>query len=91
MAAPFLVKEGSACVHDVIKHISYIINLVGEDYVGLGSDFDGLKEDNKLDDIVGIKNMFILEKELKKSGYSEKTINKIMGENWLRVLNQVLI
>jgi microsomal dipeptidase-like Zn-dependent dipeptidase len=27
----------------VIKHIEYIINLVGVDYVGIGSDFDGIE------------------------------------------------
>ncbi len=85
-----MVKQGLACVNDIIKHISYIVDLVGEDYVGIGSDFDGLSADHKLVDIVGVKDISILENALKKIGYSEKTINKIMGENWMRVVKQVL-
>lgn len=89
-ASPFLKEKGNANVQDIVKHISYIIDLVGEDYVGLGSDFDGLKEENKLEDIKGIKDVKEIEKCLIDYGYSQNTVNKIMGENWLRILNEVL-
>lgn len=89
-ASSFLKEIGKADVEDIVKHIEYIISLVGEDYVGLGSDFDGLKEENKMNDIRGIKDVKLIEASLNKHGYSQNTINKIMGENWLRILKQVL-
>ncbi|MBP3596649.1 MAG: dipeptidase [Clostridia bacterium] len=89
-ASPFLRKSGIASVEDVVKHIEHIINLVGIDYVGFGSDFDGLNEENKMQDIKGIKDVKIIENSLKKLGYSQNNINKIMGQNWMRVLNKVL-
>ena len=55
----------------------------------MGTDFDGVEEEHKLSDIKGIKNMPILINELRKSGYSEEQINKIMGENWLRVISKI--
>lgn len=88
-ASPFLREVGIANVEDIVKHITYIINLVGEDYVGLGSDFDGLKEEKKMQDIKGIKDVKIIEDYLIKYGYSQNTVNKIMGENWLRVLKNI--
>ena len=33
--------------------------------------------------------MPILINELRKSGYSEEQINKIMGENWMRVISKI--
>lgn len=88
-ASPFLREDEISNVEDIVKHITYIINLVGEDYVGLGSDFDGLKEANKMQDIKGIKDVKIIEDYLIKYGYSQNTVNKIMGENWLRVLKNI--
>lgn len=88
-ASPFLREDGIANVEDIVKHITYIINLVGEDYVGLGSDFDGLKEETKMQDIKGIKDVKLIEDYLIKYGYSQNTVNKIMGENWLRVLKNI--
>lgn len=89
-ASPFLRKSGRANVEDVVKHIEHITNLVGIDYVGLGSDFDGLDEENKMQDIKGIKDVKIIENSLKKIGCSQNNINKIMGQNWMRVLDKVL-
>ncbi len=82
----FLKNKGTTNVEDLIRHIDYIINLVGEDYVGLGTDFDGVEEEYRLLDIKRLSDMKILEKALQEHGYKEETINKIMGENWLRVI-----
>ena len=68
----------------VIQHIEYIINLVGVDYVGLGSDFDGINlSPQQLDDVTTYP---LITKALVKKGYSEKDITKILGGNFLRVL-----
>ncbi len=68
----------------LIQHIEYIIKLVGVDYVGLGSDFDGIESaPQQLDDVTSYP---LITKALLEKGYSEKDLNKILGGNILRVL-----
>ncbi len=68
----------------VIDHIMYVINLVGIDYVGIGSDFDGIVvPPQKLDDVTTYP---LITKALVEKGYTKKDINKILGGNILRVL-----
>jgi len=68
----------------LIKHIEYIINLVGVDYVGIGSDFDGIEfTPQQMDDVTSYP---LITKALLQKGYSKKNIYKIMGGNMLRVL-----
>lgn len=68
----------------LIDHIDYIVKLVGIDYVGLGSDFDGINLTPKqLDDVTTYP---LITKALIERGYHEKDIVKILGSNFLRVL-----
>jgi len=68
----------------LIGHIEYIIKLVGVDYVGFGSDFDGINFTPKeLDDVTTYP---LITKALVEKGYSKKDIRKILGGNFLRVL-----
>jgi membrane dipeptidase len=70
--------------HLVIEHIEYIIKLVGVDYVGIGSDFDGIiLTPKQLDDVTTYP---LITKALVEKGYSEEDIHKILGRNILRVL-----
>ena len=71
----------------LMQHIEYIINLVGVDYVGLGSDFDGIESSPlQLDDVTSYP---LITKALVEKGYSEKDIDKILGVNLLRVLKAI--
>ena len=68
----------------LIDHIDYIARLVGVDYVGLGSDFDGINlTPQQLDDVTSYP---LITKALVGKGYSRKEITKILGGNFLRVL-----
>lgn len=68
----------------VIDHIDHIVNLVGIDHVGLGSDFDGINiTPQQLDDVISYP---LITKALVEKGYSKKDIRKILGGNFLRVL-----
>ena len=68
----------------VIEHIEYIIKLVGVDYVGIGSDFDGiLLPPTFLDDVTTYP---LITEALVEKGYSKEDIDKILGGNILRVL-----
>jgi membrane dipeptidase len=68
----------------LIDHIDYIVKLVGVDYVGLGSDFDGINVTPlQLDDVTSYP---LITKALVEKGYNKKDIEKILGKNFLRVL-----
>ncbi len=84
----FLNKSGNADIKDVIKHINYIKGLVGIDYIGLGTDFDGIK--NTPTGLNDISDIFKLKKELKKNGFSAKDIAKLFQKNWLRIFKEVI-
>ena len=68
----------------VVDHIDYIVKLVGDDYVGIGSDYDGIDFAPKgLDDATTYPK---ITEELKRRGYSDSSIKKILGGNVLRVM-----
>jgi membrane dipeptidase len=68
----------------VADHIDYIVKMVGDDYVGIGADYDGIGYvPQGLEDVTKYPN---LTAELKRRGYSNTTIRKILGGNVLRVL-----
>jgi len=66
----------------VVDHIDHVISLVGNNHVGLGSDFDGIETTPR--GLESIADMPIITKELMKRGYSERSIRNILGVNFLR-------
>ncbi|MGQ7868934.1 dipeptidase [Sunxiuqinia sp. sy24] len=73
-------------VSDLVDHIDHVVNLVGVDYVGIGSDFDG---GGGLADCADVSQFPNITYELLKRGYSERDIKKIWGENLIRVFREV--
>lgn len=82
----FLNNNGIANSDDIVKHIVYIVNLVGIDYVGLGSDFDGMDKNKLPTDIKNIEDIKLIKQKLIKRRFNSVQINKILGENWERFL-----
>jgi len=74
-------------VSDVADHIEHVIELVGIDHVGIGSDFDGISSGpSGLEDVSTYPNLI---EELLKRGRSDEDIRKLCGENLLRVWSEV--
>ena len=74
-------------VSDVADHIEHVIELVGIDHVGIGSDFDGISSaPTGLEDVSTYPNLI---EELLRRGLSEPDIRKICGENLLRVWSEI--
>ncbi|MBN7814999.1 dipeptidase [Algoriphagus sp. YJ13C] len=75
-------------VQKVADHIDYVVNLVGVDYVGFGSDFDGVGDSlpTGLKDVSMYPNLIA---ELLKRGYSQEDIEKICYKNVFRVWKAV--
>jgi len=67
----------------LIDHIDYIVKLVGADYVGLGSDFDGCESTPV--GLDGVQDYHKIADALAQRKYSQQDIRKIMGENFVRV------
>jgi len=74
-------------VSRLVDHIDHVVKLVGIDHVGIGSDFDGVQ--STLSDLKDVSELPNLTRELLRRGYSESDIDKILGGNMLRVLEEV--
>jgi membrane dipeptidase len=70
----------------IIEHIDHAVKVAGIDHVGLGSDFDGAVMPLGMEDVSKLPK---LTDALLKKGYSEQDIQKILGGNILRVMEQV--
>jgi membrane dipeptidase len=74
-------------VSRLVDHIDHVVKLVGIDYVGVGSDFDGVQ--STLSDLTTVEDLPNLTRELLQRGYTESDIGKILGGNVLRVMEEV--
>ncbi len=77
-------------LEDVFAHADYIINLCGEDHVGIGSDLDGADVNDFPQEIRTVADLPKIAEYFLKKGYSEERVRKIMGGNFLRVLKENL-
>ncbi|HVR38127.1 MAG TPA: membrane dipeptidase, partial [Thermoanaerobaculia bacterium] len=67
----------------IVDHIDHIVRVAGIDHVGIGSDFDGISSvPEGMEDVSKLPS---IRAELKRRGYSEGEVRKIMGENFMRV------
>lgn len=83
----FINKDSEkASLSDAIKHINYIVDLIGIEHVGVGSDFDG---DGELIGCRSTNELINITIKLLNQGYTEADLRKLWGGNFLRVMQQV--
>lgn len=77
-----------ASLDDVLDHFDHVVSLVGVDHVGIGSDYEGVGDSlpEGIKNVSGYPNLI---EGLLGRGYSEEDIQKLLGENLLRVWRQV--
>jgi membrane dipeptidase len=75
-------------ISKLIDHIDYVVKLVGVDYVGLGSSFEGMNDLWQGLNGNGILDYPEVTKALFERGYSQKDIKKILGDNFIRVFKE---
>ena len=73
----------------LVDHIDHIVQITGIDFVGLGSDYDGIGY-SQPSDLPDVSSYPVIVFELLKRGYSEEDIRKILSENFLRVWDEVI-
>ncbi len=75
-----------ATVADLVDHVDHVVDLIGIDHVGIGTDFDG---GGALEDCFDVSELGNITLELVKRGYTEEEIEKIWSGNFLRVFREV--
>ena len=71
----------------MVRHIDYLVDKLGEDHVGLGSDFDGCTVPDPIKDVTGVPKLF---EALAARGYDAQLIAKLARNNWLACLDRCL-
>lgn len=75
-----------ASLDDVMAHLEYMLALVGENHVAIGSDFDGCTPPTDLADATAYPR---ITERLLAGGWGEETIRKILGGNFMRIFERV--
>lgn len=90
LATCFLRQDGrmraDTPLDDVARHLDHLIEKLGEDHVGFGSDFDGAVVPAELADVAGMPRLM---EALRRCGYDDALLEKIAWRNWLGVLGRV--
>ena len=74
-------------INDVVKHIKYVVDLVGIDHVGIGSDYDGVEI--MPTGLENVTKLPFLTKKLIEHGYKIREVRKILGDNFKRIFKEV--
>jgi membrane dipeptidase len=86
-AVGFLREDGGESedtpLETVLRHVDYLVERVGIDRVGFGSDFDGAKVPEGIGDVSGLPDLLAA---LHAAGYDDASLRKLAHENWVRVL-----
>lgn len=86
--APMFIHPDSekATIDRVAEHVCYVADLVGIDYVGIGTDYDGLGDTPPV--VREVSQLVKLTRSMMELGLTEEEIQKVWGGNFLRLLRQ---
>lgn len=69
----------------MLRHLDHLIDRLGEDHVGFGSDFDGATVPAGIGDVTGLPALL---QALSDHGYSDALLRKLAWDNWMSVLRR---
>ena len=88
-ATSFLRRDGRQSPEmgwdDILRHLDHLLAHLGEDHLGLGSDFDGATLPQGIGDVTGLP---ALQKAMEDHGYGGALMTKLCHENWLALLDR---
>lgn len=89
-AVAFTRKDGAmnedTPLEDLMRHLDYLIEKLGEDHVGLGSDFDGAHIPKQ---IKHCGDLIYLRDAMRAHGFDEALMQKICHKNWISLLDRI--
>ena len=89
-AVGFLAEDGrkrdDIGLDPILRHLDRLMERLGEDHVGFGSDFDGATVPAALGDVAGLVP---LRAAMRAHGYDDALMVKLCHENWLQALSRV--
>ena len=72
----------------MLRHLDHLIGILGEDRVGLGSDFDGAVIPDGIKDLAGLPN---LRAAMQAHGYDDELMEKLCWGNWMALLRRTWV
>ncbi|GAC1622654.1 MAG: dipeptidase [Ktedonobacteraceae bacterium] len=88
-AVSFLREDGhnnaSTPIDVMVRHIDYLVERLGIEHVGFGSDFDGATVPQEIKDVTGLPKLITA---LREHGYDDTALHKLAYENWVQVLRK---
>ncbi|HEX8164617.1 MAG TPA: dipeptidase [Beijerinckiaceae bacterium] len=78
-------RDADTPLEDVLRHLDHLLDKVGEDGVGFGSDFDGATVPRAIGDAAGLPHLV---EAMRRHGYGEALVQKLCRGNWIRVLGR---
>ena len=79
-------RKATDCGWDpVMRHLDHLVEKLGEDHVGFGSDFDGAELPDVIGDVTGVQTLI---GQMREQQYGEALIEKITRKNWLALLER---
>lgn len=82
----FLRQDAPATILDAMQHLQHMIDVMGVEHVGIGTDFDG---DGGIIGCASASELVNLTRQMLRKRYSEEDIARIWGGNFLRVMEKV--
>ena len=82
----FLKKDGGATIIDAVNHLNHMVDIMGIEHVGIGTDFDG---DGGVSGVASASELINFTRQLLKQRYSDHDIELIWGANFLRVMKLI--
>lgn len=80
---PDCKRTAAGCIDYAVQHLAHMVEMAGEDHVGLGSDFDGAPMPEHLETAAELQNLV---QAMRDAGFGEPLIRGICQDNWLAFL-----
>jgi len=86
---PAFIHDKTPNLEILLNHFEHIAELIGTDYMGIGTDFDGM-EGKMPEGLNDVSSLHLLVEGLRSRGFKENDLNKILFENYLRVIQKIM-
>jgi membrane dipeptidase len=76
-------REAKTPISRIVEHVQYLVERMGIDHVGFGTDLDGAFIPDEVHDVTGLPRVMAA---LRDAGFDDAALTRLAHANWLRVL-----